>query len=247
MRAHIHDGQEHPTRFTDRPDTLVQDPTPLFRSFPLATHHRSIHLGQQLALARDPWFEARVYFSVLNAISGFWGECRRPNFRSGSPLATQSPYACLPEGLKHKAFPGEPKHICFRCIISSARTKAGSSPSLRCPSFRGSGRSALSNASRLTVLSSTTRSHRPFVVWMAETSGKAPQCLQDLLRALAFDLDHHNGADGRRLGIGPQFDRESGDGAILDEPVDPVLHRGSREPEDRRQRGNREPRIITQK
>ena len=45
MRADIHDGREH-ERSNQRPDTLMQDRISQDRRKPLATHGRTIHLGQ---------------------------------------------------------------------------------------------------------------------------------------------------------------------------------------------------------
>ena len=45
MRAYIHDGQE-PMSSTQRPDTLVRDRITPTSPISLATHRRSIHLGQ---------------------------------------------------------------------------------------------------------------------------------------------------------------------------------------------------------
>ena len=47
MRADIHDGQEH-QRSTHGPDTEAQDQLSPDHQIPLATHGRSIQMGQKL-------------------------------------------------------------------------------------------------------------------------------------------------------------------------------------------------------
>src|SRR4249919_2504244 len=64
MRADIHGGQELLKRSTDRPDTLVQDPTPPFRGFSLATHRRSIHMRSESKHHR-----LRIYLAPLPPLS----------------------------------------------------------------------------------------------------------------------------------------------------------------------------------
>ena len=69
----------------------------------------------------------------------------------------------FPLAKNNKAFPGEPKSVCFRYHLRCVDSRRLVSE-LAMPFISRMRRSALSNVSRLVVVSSTTRSQRPFVV-----------------------------------------------------------------------------------
>src|SRR5688572_9030939 len=85
MRAHIHDGQE-PMSSTSRPDTLVRDHNASGSPISLATHRRSIHLGQMRRAVTHTWkisSETRHEIAGLGSSIDFVAFCQSHRRHAG--------------------------------------------------------------------------------------------------------------------------------------------------------------------
>jgi len=96
------------------------------------------------------------------------------------------------------------------------------------------------------VLSSSTISQRPLVVWTAAISGWPRSRAMIRSERFAFHTDHRDGADASGFRIRADAHRETLDRSSLGQPVDPVLHRTARDAERFCQRGDGQPRILAQ-